>query len=71
LPISDFVPEQRIVPTVRDDVINMGADRDAELVVTLRHHGRLVARAHPTERVPGAKQGGASGPPVPVPARLA
>lgn len=41
---------------MRNDVVHLGCQRHASLVVTLRHHRSQPARALPAERVPFAEE---------------
>jgi hypothetical protein len=59
LPIPGLIPKERDIAAMRHDVVDQRCHGDAPLVVTGRHHGRLAAGAHPTERVPRAEERGA------------
>lgn len=51
LPVALLVPEERLITTMRDDVIDEGHWRDAFLVVAPAHDRPDTTGAHPTERV--------------------
>lgn len=68
LPIAEFVPKQNRIATVRPDVIDDGAGDDEAEFATAGSDRREAARAIATQRIEGAKGGGAFVPTGRVPA---